>query len=293
MPKTDVSGRAYATVAEIKSGDYLEADGDFTCIKAGAKLLVQQGALGLYVTCSDGKHYLDGQNNADGVYLGLYPVREMSAAFRSPDFITFTGVDDATSLVDLFALSSVYPIEWGVLLSPKRSGNDPRYPGHEKALKFLNSSMVTAAHVCGGYAKAVMNREPIPHLGMARRVQINHVDPDLEAVVDYSRGTGFRVILQARDELAFPTDLRVEWLFDQSGGKGERPQGWPPYPEYQPQRRVGYAGGIGPDNVRQILTQIGATGPYWIDMESSVRDENDQFDIAKVRAVCEAVYGVR
>jgi phosphoribosylanthranilate isomerase len=60
----------------------------------------------------------------------------------------------------------------------------------------------------------------------------------------------------------------------------------PPYPG----RPVGYAGGIGPDNVVDIIKRINAAGPYWIDMESKIRTDN-WLDLKLCRAVCEAVYG--
>ncbi|GAA4256618.1 hypothetical protein HLK65_28415 [Azospirillum formosense] len=39
----------------------------------------------------------------------------------------------------------------------------------------------------------------------------------------------------------------------------------------------------------EVLTQIAATEPYWIDMESGVRTD-DWLDLDKVEAVCRAVY---
>lgn len=213
---------------------------------------------------------------------------------RQPDFITFTGVDAQADLVDLFGISSVYPVEWGVLISKKRAGKDPRYPNLMVAQSILDRPMPSAAHVCGEFANAIMSREPVPLFGTANRVQINHPNPDVEAARDWSRSTGYRIILQSRDELGFPAPTHhLEWLFDRSGGKGQQPESWPPYPVFQAQRLVGYAGGITPDNVAATLEAIAATGPYWIDMESGVRDENDCFDLERVRAVCEAVYGVR
>lgn len=69
----DIKGRAYAAVAGVKAGDRLQADGDFTCIKANAVLTVKQDDDGLYVPCKDGGHHLDGQIN-DGHYVGFHPV---------------------------------------------------------------------------------------------------------------------------------------------------------------------------------------------------------------------------
>ena len=56
--------------------------------------------------------------------------------------------------------------------------------------------------------------------------------------------------------------------------------------------RMGYAGGIGPDNVVDVLRDIGPVRPTWIDMESGVRT-GDKFDLAKVRRVLEQVAMVR
>lgn len=57
---------------------------------------------------------------------------------------------------------------------------------------------------------------------------------------------------------------------------------------------MGYAGGIGPDNVLEVLGDILlANGimdrPTWIDMETGVRDEHDRFDLARVQRVLEQV----
>jgi phosphoribosylanthranilate isomerase len=94
-----------------------------------------------------------------------------------------------------------------------------------------------------------------------------------------------RCIAQCR--AAFPDDTSVDWLFDASSGRGIAPAAWPAHPG----RRVGYAGGIKPDNVLDVIRAgVGAAGPYWIDMESGVRTD-DRFDLTKCRQVCEAVYG--
>ncbi len=88
MPsKTDKNGRPYATVAETKVGDKLEADGGFTCIAEGAVLEVKQDGDGLYVECNghgdfdaqadhgvaEHPHLLSGQEES-GIYIGLYRV---------------------------------------------------------------------------------------------------------------------------------------------------------------------------------------------------------------------------
>ena len=82
----------------------------------------------------------------------------------------------------------------------------------------------------------------------------------------------------------------VVMLVDESKGTGVLASSWPTPPKNYD---IGYAGGIGPDNVRQVLNDIitVANGrDIWIDMESSLRTktidkdgntENDVFDIEK------------
>ena len=75
-------------------------------------------------------------------------------------------------------------------------------------------------------------------------------------------------------------------LFDPSGGRGIEPFRWPSTPLGV---RMGFAGGINPHNVLGVLDDIGLRpDPFWIDMESGVRDTNDRFDLGRVRAVLEA-----
>jgi phosphoribosylanthranilate isomerase len=58
--------------------------------------------------------------------------------------------------------------------------------------------------------------------------------------------------------------------------------------------RMGYAGGIHPKNVLTVIERIEAftPEPFWIDMETGVRDKDDRFDLARVREVLEKVKGV-
>jgi len=87
-------------------------------------------------------------------------------------------------------------------------------------------------------------------------------------------------------------------LFDRSAGAGVLPDSWPraelleaiPGPDgegVEVKAYHGYAGGLGPDNLAEQLPLIAAAAdgaPYWVDMETRVRSENDsKFDLAKVR----------
>ncbi len=221
---------------------------------------------------------------------------------NKPEFITFTGVDAQTDPAAMVRLVNDYPgrIEWGVLFSPKRQGLEPRYP----LLHFITElvrevPMVYAAHLCGGDARAVIEHGESPHdelLGaFFARAQINTADPKVQPslIKSWADTLPLRAILQCRGE--FPDVKAVDVLFDASGGRGISPGSWP---KPAPGRINGYAGGLNPDNVANSVQKISARfmhscsgATYWIDMESGVRDEQDRFDVAKCRAVCEAVYG--
>lgn len=213
--------------------------------------------------------------------------------FRAPDFITFTGVDERTSIGEMADLAQQYPIEWGVLFSQTRQGADNRYPDHDFIERLLATEMRFSAHLCGQYARFIMDGREISQpvrLDAFSRIQVNHPDPDPNRILKIKTQTGtiragVRRIGQCNREV-FPQITAVDWLFDKSGGTGVSPDFWPRHPG----RRVGYAGGIGPDNVLAVLKAIGATGPYWIDMETKVRT-SDRFDLGLCREVCELVYG--
>ena len=78
-------------------------------------------------------------------------------------------------------------------------------------------------------------------------------------------------------------------LHDASGGQGKHQGAW-----NQPIAGIanGFAGGLGPDNVVETLKnnqdKIGH-GSIWIDMEQSLRTENDRLDLDRCEAVLEAV----
>lgn len=209
---------------------------------------------------------------------------------RLPDFITFTGADDRTCVNWMRNLSLRFPIEWGVLFSPSRQGTDQRHPGGDKQSELAWSGLRLAAHLCGGHARYVMGegektRIPVD-LGYWQRVQVNHATPDASRIAKFCHSWGTKGIGQSRG-VSFPADAGVEWLFDTSAGRGAAPTAWPSHPGVG---RVGYAGGINPSNVLDVLRAINSSGPYWIDMETGVRTD-DWFDLDKCEQVCRLVYG--
>lgn len=221
-----------------------------------------------------------------------------------PKFITFTGADEQTDVARMCALSFEYPIEWGILFSPKRQGAG-RYPPFVTAMKLLAyaPALRLSAHLCGGYSADVIRSGGLPiyrqpfsiqsFLLQCDRVQLNTSERELNIaeVSTWGASMGLRVIYQTRT--AFPDDSRVDWLFDASGGRGISPQGWP-WPGDSPEARArlkGYAGGLNPDNVAGVVQLIGsAQGPgfdadenYYIDMETGVRARQRSLRPGQVR----------
>lgn len=222
--------------------------------------------------------------------------------------VTITGADDEVDPRDLLMLSDQYPfVEWGILFSQTRNGT-PRYPSdgwlrwlqseiyrkagtHDAAhLAVKNGRWRFAAHACGEFSRRAQAGELL-FPWYCRRVQINGYKPPIDGLKRLPR-LETEVILQCRsiDTMAATIraarDLgRASVLFDVSGGRGVSPETWPAVPG---DALVGFAGGIGPDNVIDALDAAAGCGASWIDMESGVRTE-DTFDLGKVRAVLETV----
>lgn len=61
----------FAKLDDVHLGTKLVPDAGFTCMEAGKIVEVTEDENGLFVPCSHGRHYLDGQLD-DGVeYIGL------------------------------------------------------------------------------------------------------------------------------------------------------------------------------------------------------------------------------
>jgi hypothetical protein len=199
--------------------------------------------------------------------------------------VTFTGVDERTDFARIVNMFNSYNVEWAVLMSPSRQGIEPRYPAHEAVERFRSLPVRKAAHLCGKYARMVMRGEdPGVSLYGFDRVQVNHPNPDPEAVRKYASANNVHGIIQSRDASSFPKHDGAYTLFDQSGGVGLEPEAWPPCPDWF----VGYAGGLNADNVCRVLEYINPKTPCWIDMETGVRTD-DWLDLDKCEAVLNAV----
>lgn len=225
--------------------------------------------------------------------------------------IGFCGMDDSVS-PDLLALvSSRYPwVEWGVLFRNDLEGT-PRYPSRPwvDRLRTLtnisedgeNVSIRLAGHLCGNRCQEVLDGDysfvqELYSLGY-RRVQVNATAAN-SVTVDQSRIDEYvqniftamnsvpkmEFIIQCNDEtkpiysqlMAAPTP-NMSVLYDASCGKGVKVSTFPD-PMLHPTIRCGYAGGIGPDCIADILTAVRAATAHvpaynkvWVDMESSLR----------------------
>lgn len=214
--------------------------------------------------------------------------------------VTFTGWDDRTDFEDLAEFCRRQrpgTVEVAVLLSSSRMGED-RYPGVETAENILRVAKVhgqrTAVHVCGQLVRLYLGAPdaliaPGPMVQIADRVQANvpevfwpagHPVNKYAAAMRLSDAIGKPVIVQVRDAAAWPTALAgVQYLFDRSGGRGEVAEQAPPLTGFP----VGYAGGLGPDNVHAFLdrlrpmTRVQSFAPIWIDMESGIRESMSAF----------------
>ena len=210
--------------------------------------------------------------------------------------VTITGADDKTDPDDMVALSGEFPfVEWGILCSPKRTGTN-RFPS-SGWIASLPSSIRLSMHLCGAAARDVLAGGSVAKYSCGRafdRYQLNgYTPPACDDFTSMCSTHQYRWILQARNEsslaLAVADALKfgdkADILFDPSGGRGIETAKWPPIPSGV---RLGFAGGIRPSNVARVLAGIGHTkSPFWIDMESGVRTDEDELDLGLVRQVLE------
>lgn len=212
----------------------------------------------------------------------------------TPSFITFTGVDRVSILPQIRELSQQYPVEWGVLIDPRQT-EKKLFPTDSQIAEMRRCGLRMSAHICGLMAKDIAHGSAVAlDLSGFSRVQVNHGrdgagDTIVQRVAEFSAARGVRGALQCNG--SFPSDPRVDWLFDVSYGEGVKPTAFPKLSTSVP--FCGFSGGIGPDSVCELLeTRIEVTDnrAFWIDMESGVRT-GGLLDLRKCAAVCRSVYG--
>ena len=221
-------------------------------------------------------------------------------------FMTLTGADNSTNPHALIELAERYApgqVEFGILYSSSRRGTG-RYPTRDWINNFVTTverspSTRRALHLCGrdaileylcddGFVATVA-----PHF---QRVQLNlraaDYVPDLlsNGIAKHKNQT---VITQHNKANAGLSGALIGLanhaiLFDESGGRGTRPEYWQRAFSTVPH---GYAGGLGPDNLAVELTSIKqvASSGWWVDMESKLRDAHDKFDVGRAEQ-CAAIF---
>ena len=208
--------------------------------------------------------------------------------------VTLTGADERTDIEALVRLARDYPaLEVGLLYTATPEGRNryPSLPWLDGASQALGGRF--ALHVCGHSARAELlngRAELLRIISRSRRVQVNgdvgHGELPLLAARVPELITQFQA---SRTDLRDDATANHSLLVDASGGRGVSPSQWE---RPSTSKDVGYAGGLGPDNIGDQLPRIAevAEGRYWIDMEGHLRT-NDWFDLDKCQAVLSAIYG--
>lgn len=215
------------------------------------------------------------------------------------------GADDSVAPELLALLSQKYPwIEWGVLFRPDLEGQ-PRYASFDWVERLVavnrknNGVMKLAGHLCAERCQQVLDGDAsfskkLHELGFGR-IQINATAANkvivdgakLDVYANNIRSCILAVpeidfIFQLNDEtrgiwnciIQYPIPSNLNVLFDASCGLGVLAKEYPS-PLVDPvEIPCGYAGGIGPSNIADVLSAVetAANGKtVWVDMESSLR----------------------
>ena len=201
---------------------------------------------------------------------------------------TFTGLDRHTKLEEL-------PLgyEYGILMTQKPEGRN-RYPSMAEIgniagkMKYRLGHDKLALHVCGSGARKFMLEESSSvFTTVFPRIQINGGVTMTRLKEFCEKFSNCTVITQHTDQnknivrSGIPNHVI---LVDGSGGNGVSPERWGRPTSTQ---EVGFAGGLGVDNIVSEVERIKAvaTGDWWIDMEGKLRDENDWFDVERVKNI--------
>lgn len=202
--------------------------------------------------------------------------------------ITLTGADARTSVTALQSLVAVCPtVEIGLLYTATPEGRH-RYPTLDWLYATAEAlTQRVAIHICGTAArKQLVDGELQGLVAHARRVQVNG-----RLTIEELQACALRapyLITQhnsSTEELVSVTVGNHSLLVDASGGKGLSPSSWQ-RPANAGAKPVGYAGGLGADNLAVQLDQIAvvagkSAGQAWVDMEGKLRDEADWFDLER------------
>jgi len=243
-------------------------------------------------------------------------------------FITLTGADDTIQHERLWHIAEASSlgcknhgnIEWGILYSTSNQGSG-RYPSFGWIEKLASTILVAlgpsfALHVCGRAVHDFIDgRGHVSEIATAfNRIQLNFNSAEfsINEIRACLRRNPHKIIITQHNkanQYLWATFLDEEQnhavLFDASCGKGLSPDRW--YPAFKG-LACGFAGGLGPLNLTCELPRIFSkenlqplidvpraslsNGPWtrWVDMESSLRDAQDRFDLGLAEK-CIAIAG--
>jgi hypothetical protein len=204
--------------------------------------------------------------------------------------ITLTGVDEHTNLID----ASYLEAEIGILYSATPEGRN-RYPKYDWIKANCGFLPRAALHVCGSMARLALLAGRLDSILVGfQRVQINGAVSLLEIEQACYDHPEIQFITQHNkrnlDLLKFKSPNH-QLLVDASGGRGISPDKWE---RPMTDKIVGFAGGLGPDNLAgqmETIRGLAAGEPSWVDMEGKLRI-NDWFSISIARDVLGIFHGV-
>ena len=226
--------------------------------------------------------------------------------------ITCSDMREYNSIDDIVAVGKRWPMaEFAIQAHPSKfSSHMPRYEWFwELMQQCMNNDVNLAMHVNSQW-RTMLAHGKIPAeindilkikrnngKSMIGRVQINinggdekyhfyahkvadiiRAYPDIEFIFQYTTKQKNRA--RALNKTGVPFSL----LYDESGGCGKSPDEW--HAPVMENHKMGYSGGMSPENVRDNLKNISAVLPYnyktWIDAEGKLKDpDTKQFDIAR------------
>lgn len=217
-------------------------------------------------------------------------------------------------------------VEFGILFSQKRAGQR-RYPSIDWIYNMLvNGKFNFAIHLCGDTVYDWLDGNPalLRLFKKAPRIQLNFnhskrpIDPNRLKFLRCNKDYEGDIILQDNSNNSTLINSYNLWnwrgiylLKDESGGNGITPLGWTKpnlkyFYEYE-NALFGYAGGLGTDNIKEEIVKISdilekeeqlnypvrswtRNWNYYIDMETKLRNDKDEFDLDICKDIIKAVY---
>lgn len=232
---------------------------------------------------------------------------------------TFTGADDQTSIKSMEAIQATFPfVEFGILVG-SHIGGSPRFPTPKwiESLTKTDQKMNLSLHLCGKYVNNILQGKtsflvPPSSKGVIQlydfekfqRVQINthgfkHDFNPVNLIKLINDLPRVEFIFQFDNQNSHILNAikaqckNISVLFDLSHGAGILPEEWP---ELLPDIKCGYAGGLRLKNLREEMGKVEKkTGKVetWIDIETHVRNLEDQFDLGMVVQCCNLYSNVK